>query len=700
MELVSLISGESSLRAAVAGGADAVRAGLQGCCSPNVCGMKLKALVAAAAYCRVRGVKFYVSLDLPMTPERFERAMKAAELLCRAGVDAICVGDPGLLTALHRRMPELALHAGEALGIHDSGGAALAAELGVTRLLLPQQLSGECIRRICAQRRTEIELILHGSACPGWNSPCRFSAFTGRGSASSGHCSRPCTQRFDSAAGPLYLCTRAADLSSHLPELADWGISALSLPGADMPAEYHGMAVELFHRAISLGKAPSRHDLALLASFRSEGSSDGFFRGKPEEAFVGDVREQSASGRAHWQDPGEFQRVEVSFYASLRAGSPAQLAVRDGQGNQAKVRGSIPARAGSGRRELSEALLRTQLLNTLGTPYLCRDVKLQLEPGLHLPGAEISQMRREALQKLSLLRQTAPEPLLRPLPPLPPCEERREEPDITVSVQRTAQLSRELALMKPRLLYLPLAELLREPAAITPFWENGVTQVCAVLPPVVSDDEALEVYSRLRSLKEIHIRDVLVSTPGQLKVAGLLGFRVRCSVEMNVMNDRSLHCLRELGAASVILSPELNLKQIRSLKKYTDTELYAYGRLPLMVTARRAEGEAADGTAVLRDLRGRSYPLLPCGSRSILYGSERLFLADRMKDLRDLGIWCLHLAFTTENAETCTAITARYLQLGPYEPNSKTKGLYYENETGFGFRFPSPPGASGHAGRF
>ena len=700
MELVSLVSGEGSLRAAIAGGADAVRVGLRGCCSRSFCGMSLKALTAAAAYCRVRGVKFYVSLDLPMSPERFDLALKGAEVLCRAGADALCVGDWGLLSALRQRMPEMALHAGESLGIHDSGGAALAAELGIRRLLLPQQLSGESIRRICTQSGIETEVILFGGACPAWGSPCRLSAFTGRGSASAGRCSRPCTQRFGSPDGPLYLCTRDADLSAHLPLLKDWGVSALSLPGADMPAEYHGMAAELFQRAIHQNKAPSLRELELLRGFRTDPGSDAFFAGKPEDAFLRDGEESPTVKRPHWQDPGEFQRVEVSFYASITAGSFARLAVQDALGNQVQVRGSVPAKAGSGKRELSQALLHTQLLNTLGTPYLCREVKLQLEPGLHLAGAEISQMRREALQKLSLLRQTPPEPVFRPLEPLPPAPEIREEPDITVSVQRRAQLSRELALMKPKLLYLPLEELLREPAAITPFWENGVTQVCAVLPPVVSDEEALAVYGQLRSLKEIHIRDVLVSSPGQLKAAALLGFRPRCSAEMSVMNSRSLHCLKELGAVSVILSPELNLKQIRGLSKYPDTELYAYGRLPLMVTSRSVSGETPGQAAILQDRRGKSYPLLPGGSRSILYGPERLFLADRLKDLRDLGIWCLHLAFTTENAETCAAITARYLNMGPYEPDSKTRGLYYENETGSGFRFPTPPGASGHAGRF
>ena len=84
--------------------------------------------------------------------------------------------------------------------------------------------------------------------------------------------------------------------------------------------------------------------------------------------------------------------------------------------------------------------------------------------------------------------------------------------------------------------------------------------------------------------------------------------------------------------------------------------------------------------------------------RSRLYSPDKLFLGDRLKDLEKLGLWCLHLAFTTENAGECLSAAERYLGRGSYQPNFKTKGLYYENETHSGFRFPAKKGAFGNAG--
>ena len=101
----------------------------------------------------------------------------------------------------------------------------------------------------------------------------------------------------------------------------------------------------------------------------------------------------------------------------------------------------------------------------------------------------------------------------------------------------------------------------------------------------------------------------------------------------------------------------------------------------------------------LRDRRGRQFPVVNFLGHSRIYSPDKLFLGDRLKDLEGLGLWCLHLGFTTENAGECCSVAERYLGLGGYQPNFKTKGLYYENETHSGFRFPAKKGASGNAGR-
>ena len=125
MELVTCVGSAAALRAAAAKGADMVRAGLRGCCRAGSRSLTEEEFIEAAAYCLPRGVKLCASLDQPVPASRFPAVMDTALRLAAAGVSAFCVGDLGLMRALHIRMPAVPIFAADTLGVHDSTGAAL-----------------------------------------------------------------------------------------------------------------------------------------------------------------------------------------------------------------------------------------------------------------------------------------------------------------------------------------------------------------------------------------------------------------------------------------------------------------------------------------------------------------------------------------------------------------------------------------------
>ena len=701
MELIVCVSTAEALKAAVLAGADAVRIGLK---DFSTAGLPLEELKKAVTWCRVRGVRISVSMDSPPSGKRFRAAVDAALELARTGVSAICVGDPGFLRALRLMLPDLTLEATESFQITDAAGMRVVEALGAKRLLLPPQLSSGEMRYLCRRSKMETEAVLCGRVCPALG-PCRLSAFAGEGSG----CGRECREH--------YVCLglnaekrpalKNILLAQQLGELLTMGLSALSIRCEGQKPECAAMTADIFHRAVKEGKPPSQRDLQLLTkAFFSEGVTDALYTGEPGEALL--------PAQSEWKLPslakggilgsvraetggGEFQRVPVRITAELRRGAFSRILVADEEGNSVGATGPIPVNSGGGRRELTEALLRTQLFNTLGTPFLCTAAEALVDPGLYLASADVGQMRREALNRLAEKRSEAPFLRVGELPPLLRPEAVYPQPDLNFAVTRTAQLSEALAALKPKVLYVPLEELLKEPIAVTPFWENGITTVCAVLPERYTAEEASELFTRLKQLRELEVREVMVNSWNAVLPAGMLGFRIRCGLGLQVWNDWSLRVLKELGAASALLSPELTLEEIGSVAKCMDTELYAFGRLPLLTSeALLTAPEASSDT--LRDRRGRQFPVLNTLGRSRLYSPDKLFLGDRLKDLEKLGLWCLHLGFTTENAGECVSIAERYLGRGSYQPNFKTKGLYYENETHSGFRFPAKKGASGNAG--
>ena len=156
------------------------------------------------------------------------------------------------------------------------------------------------------------------------------------------------------------------------------------------------------------------------------------------------------------------------------------------------------------------------------------------------------------------------------------------------------------------------------------------------------------------------------------------------------MNSQSVKELRRFGLDSCTLSFEMNLAQIRDMSLGMDSQIIAYGRLPLMITEncitkRHGDGCSRNGKScaggpnnAIIDKTGRSFPILRENyCRSTLYNAEKLWLADKMDELQQLGVRWLRLNFTTENSKEIEAVIKAYKSGEGSMPERATRGLYY-----------------------
>jgi putative protease len=156
------------------------------------------------------------------------------------------------------------------------------------------------------------------------------------------------------------------------------------------------------------------------------------------------------------------------------------------------------------------------------------------------------------------------------------------------------------------------------------------------------------------------------------------------------MNSQSVKELRQFGLSSCTLSFEMNLAQIRDMSLGMDSQIIAYGRLPLMITEncitkRHGDGCTRDGkncaggpNNAIIDKTGRSFPILrEDHCRSTLYNAEKLWLADKMDELEGLGLRWLRLNFTTENSKEIESVIKAYQSGEGAMPDRATRGLYY-----------------------
>lgn len=691
LELLSPAGSMEAVRAAVQNGADAVYVGLSGFnARQGARNFTVEELGEAVRYCHVRGVRLYVAMNTLATDREMPEAARLARAATTVGADAVIVQDMGMVSLVKQVSPQMPVHASTQMSLHSLDGVRFAANLGMTRAVIARELEKSQIEYICRHSPIEIEVFVHGALCMSYSGQCYMSGVIGRRSGNRGFCAQPCRLPYGYGKReeryPLSLKDNC--LADCLMELERMGVASVKIEGRMKRPEYVAAATGVYANVIRTRQPPPQEDMDLLSAvFSRQGFTDGYYMDQAGPAMFG-VRQEDpeshklyASVRASY-DGRENQRVGVRYYSIVRAHEPAMLAVEDDRGNICKSVGAAPEPAIV--KPLTEQDLQRQLSKSGGTPYYCAGSKSVIDVGLSLSKASINAMRREVLNKLTVERSRVRPRVQGGYRPVMQFENPALPPEMTISVHSARQVTQELVALSPKVLYLPLFEAVSNPEKAELILSSHTVTPAVTLPRVITDQEMSQVKKQLDEAYRMGFRQALVGNPGQIEPARSRGFGVRGDFGLNIFNSIALEQGRHEGLLSATVSFELSLKQIRDLSKPIDTELIAYGRLPLMLTENclmmNKTGRCiCGGSFDLTDRTGANFPVIrdPGTCRNVILNSQKLYLADRYEKYSQLGIWAIRLMFTTENPAEILNIVSHYVKKSRFEPTGYTRGLYF-----------------------
>ena len=304
-ELLAPAGDEESLKAAVAAGADAVYFGLRGGFNARARADNFAAedLPRVFDYLHQRGVQGFVTFNTLVFDRELPFAEEALAAIARADADAIIVQDLGAARLARAVCPELPLHASTQMTVSSAEGAAIAASLGVTRVVLPRELSIDEIRTMAAGTDLELECFVHGALCVSWSGQCLTSEALQARSANRGQCAQSCRMPYDlvvdgrveTARGDeqLKYILSPRDLAAYdlLPQLLDAGVSCFKIEGRMKGPEYVANVVEKYRRALDAAQEQRKKPLSardeeeLRYSF-SRSFSHGFLTGSDHQQLV------------------------------------------------------------------------------------------------------------------------------------------------------------------------------------------------------------------------------------------------------------------------------------------------------------------------------------------------------------------------------------------------------------------------------
>jgi U32 family peptidase len=305
-EILAPAGSEESFQAALQSRADAVYLGLAE--GFNARGRStaftLDALGNLVARAHRANVKLYLTLNTLIFESELDTLRAYLEKIIASGVDALIVQDPATALLARRISAKVRLHASTQMTISSAEGAEFARLLGISRVVLPRELSTKEIALFTEQSDLESEVFVHGALCMAWSGQCLTSeAFSGR-SANRGQCSQACRMPYDAivdgaplALGDQRYLLSPADLAAHeaLPDLMAAGVQSLKIEGRYKGPAYVATAVDSWRSwrdAVFSGhfdgatRERLARDVARTQLTFSRGGSVGFLRGDNHQNLV------------------------------------------------------------------------------------------------------------------------------------------------------------------------------------------------------------------------------------------------------------------------------------------------------------------------------------------------------------------------------------------------------------------------------
>jgi putative protease len=285
-ELLAPAGSFACAEAAFAHGADAVYAGIGKfnlrAHSPNFEPDEFGELLKLAAACNKR---VYGALNIMPSDDMLTQLEETLRRLAdaRSLPDAFIISDPGVLSLATEICPDVPIHLSTQSGCFNLAAMKFWRKQGVSRIILPRELSIDQIQHLSRQNVAETEVFIHGAMCVSISGRCLLGAYRGGRHPNLGDCPQPCRLRyrvipldvdqqenqspydgFDveesggagdgswNPGGGVYLLN-SKDLCTVkiLPKIIESGVSSLKIEGRNKTAYYVASTVKVYRDAIN-----------------------------------------------------------------------------------------------------------------------------------------------------------------------------------------------------------------------------------------------------------------------------------------------------------------------------------------------------------------------------------------------------------------------------------------------------------------
>jgi U32 family peptidase len=594
-----------SIKAAIAGGADAVYCGLDKFNARNrAVNLSFENLNGILRLAHKNNCKVFLTLNIIIVESELPALTGLLNKLVNTSIDGIIIQDLGLFYLLSNYFKGLKIHASTQLTTHNEGQIEFLSKLNATQVNLCREMNIQEIKALTAvghENKTSIEVFVHGSYCLSFSGICYMSSVHGGNSGNRGRCSQPCRdQYFTTSAGndfPLNLKDNSA--WTDLRELSEAGVDSLKIEGRIKKFHYVYTVVDAWRKQLQ-----NFYDHDLVNKDQSElykvfnrGFSNGFLKNEIDKnMFIDNPRDNSAirlsetygglsdenldfaKGAVYDERTDIINEVEEKINRLSVAKAPLTITISGECGTPLKVSVKTPDATFEvlseiklkeiGAQPLNREILLTRLKALNDTEYYIEHLEMsRLRPNLFLPYKELTSIKKRLLFILNDSKESV-DPI--EIPALKNPNNESIPPVLSVLISSPDDLhhcehtTATLHFQLPNCLkndFTKLLALFKTNPKLIPWF-----------PSVLIGEDYRAAVEFLEALQP---KRIVTNNTGIACEAFKKGISWIAGPYLNIANSFSLLCLKEnFNCSGAFISNELNKIQIKSIKKPENFDLY------------------------------------------------------------------------------------------------------------------------------
>ncbi|MBI9068288.1 MAG: DUF3656 domain-containing protein [Salinivirgaceae bacterium] len=594
-----------SIKAAIAGGANAVYCGLNKFNARNRAeNITFEDLNGILRLAHKNNCQVFLTLNILIVDSEIPDLIRLLNKLVNTSIDGVIIQDFGLFYLLNNHFKSLKIHASTQLTTHNKGQIRFLGKQNASRVNLSRELNINEIQYltlIAHQNKVLTEVFVHGSYCLSFSGICYMSSVHGGNSGNRGRCSQPCRDEYIKTpvgkSFPLNLKDNSAFLN--LEELADAGVDSLKIEGRIKKFHYVFSIVDSWRKQLErfYKQRKLSADKSELYKVFNRNFSNAFLTGEiNKDMFIDNPRDHSAihkldsyegSSEENLEkakqevyderteiinsvrsriDKSSIAKAPLIITVSGRSNEPLTLAIKTPEQSFELQSETNLENKNTNNLDSESLFKRLKIIND--TAYFIEKLEMEnLEENLFLPYKEITSLSRKILFKLNSSKETI-DPI--EIPRLNKADKTSLKPSLSVLISSEKDV--HLCTETTANIYFQLPNSIKNKYSEYVHFFQANTKLIPWFPSIIMGED---YNAAIELLTVVQPKIIVTNNTGIAYEANKRGIAWIAGPHLNIVNSYSLKCLKEnFNCSGSFISNEINKNQIKSIKKPENFDLF------------------------------------------------------------------------------------------------------------------------------